>query len=455
MRVPYRHLQQKRQLADGIITGLPTGSGFSGISAIASDASLKASSLILNSATTSAPEVTYNIASGRVTISSPATTTAAPTSSSVSASASASSDLSGGSTIAVGTVIGACVGAFAGFGLLLCIFFQFYKRAIKNAAKRSAGGDKWKKLGDGASGSSDNTRDMEEKHLGGMFKKSSPSIRTARTKFSDDDHGYDLPQVEFSKYHPHLAEELAVGYPKRPFAGEAAHRSDSGTSWDGSTMRDDSFLSMRSGRVDSGTISPTIGFAKTTPAAESSPVHRWESAEVLTMEEANAAGAHEVQNPFADVAEQRRSVGNPFFNAQEMQRTGTRSRSNSHASRTSRNRASTFSDARARQSERMSNPFADIQEVPVFRVAPPPPAHSHSASVASGQSGNMFGEHAMKSLIDALDLTQEEVEERLRAVSMHGSTFLRLSGVSGLDDDAEITTVREFPMPPADAHVKP
>ncbi|KAH9949983.1 hypothetical protein B0H21DRAFT_46106 [Amylocystis lapponica] len=475
---------RKRQ-TDSSLTALPEVS-LAGVSGIVTQTALAATETALAldtsvgvGASYSAPPIIGNGNTPTVTAvqSSPSTF-----SSSASPSSTASSSSSSGSSIPLGTVIGACVGAFAGLGLLLCLFLWCGKRPdepkprggarrtsayMRNAQggqeQQRARSENWRKLDgdqedkwDGMPSPGQDTSEMEEKNFS-MFKKS-PSIYSKRTIPSDDDHGI-LPPFEFSKYHPHLAEELSLAPPSRPFTG----RQDSGVSWDGETVGDDSFLSLRSVRVESGTMSPTMINVKTTPAAMSTPFHKWESAEVLTMEEQDMAGAAEVQNPFADAQDQRRSVSNPFFNAQDMHRRTPRSRSNSNSTtgRYSRSqsmvRSRSNSYANATMSQRFSNPFADIQDLPVTHVTPPEPAmtygHGHNGSVASGHSGNLFGQHAMRSLIAALDLSQEEVEERLRVVSMQGSILSdisSMSGVSGMDDDT--TTVREFPMPPANAH---
>ena len=57
----------------------------------------------------------------------------------------------------------------------------------------------------------------------------------------------------------------------------------------------------------------------------------------------------------------------------------------------------------------------------------------------------------MKSLIAALELTQEEVEERLRAASMRRSMISRYSGISqitGITDEEDLAAIRTFPIPP-------
>jgi len=461
------HIKKHAKRQEEADTALPTIVGFSGVASAAT--ALASTSLILNTdaaGSVTSETVHYSIAAnGGITLTS--TVSASPTSqasSTATSSATAAAASSHNSDISIGAVVGICVGAFAGLGLLLFAFYLYSKRSIKKEQKNRAGrwdklaegGDRW----EGSSPTSPGERELQEKNSQ-MFKKSSPSMRTTRTKALDDDHGgFSLPPLEFAKYHPGLAKELALEQPTRPYA---AQRGESGVSWDGSTVHEDSFLEMRSVRVESGAASPTLGFAKMTPVAEAPPIHQWESAEVLTMGDENIDGPTEVQNPFNDVSEQRRSVANPFFNAQELQRRPTRSRSNS-LNNSRRSRAHSISESTAvsraasiRKSEHISNPFADIQEVPVYRVAPPDSkfGHSHVDSVASGNSVNVFGAHAMKSLIAALDMRPEEVEERLRVMSMDGSTASRLSTISGQDDDADIATVRAFPMPPPAAHIQP
>ncbi|KZT02618.1 uncharacterized protein LAESUDRAFT_706017 [Laetiporus sulphureus 93-53] len=440
------HRARMRRAAESDTTN--TGSISIGGSVLISSVATLQSTLALDTADGSIPTVTYQFAtSGTPTITSTVSVARSTSSSSSSASTSPTVSASAVSdeSIPVGAVIGACVGAFAGLAFLVLVFYLCVKRSIRRRAAKN--GEKWNKLSEGADGSThsageDSTRDPDEKNLRGMFKKPAPSIRTARTKLSDEDvGGFGLPPLEFDKYRPGLAQELALHSPARPFAGQVAQRGESGSSWDGSTAREDSFLSMRSVRVDS----PSLIRAKSQSAQSSfSPMHQWESAEVLTMDEEEVTGPEEVRdtNPFTDASEQRRSVANPFFKGQDFRAEAASVLSRSNSSATVMNQ---------RQSERMSNPFADIQEVPVYRVTPPAAVHLHSESVASGSSGGMFGEHALKQLIAALDLSQEEVEERLRAVSMHEGELVEEP--NSAEPDSAI--VGEFPMPPQKVYTAP
>ena len=306
--------------------------------------------------------------------------------------------------------------------------------------------------------------ESDEKNFS-MFKKRL-SVRTAYTSKTNMDE-YDLPKLEFTKYHPSLAEELALENPDKPFAAAAAARQESGVSWDGQTLGDESFLSMRSVRVESGTMSPTMVMAKMTPPATASALHRWESAEVLHTDEEIAAAAYASaapqlgsRNPFADMVEAdetpRARSNNPFFNARDAAESANRhsrhrSRSNS---RTSRAQSLVRPESQhATVGGPSLNPFLDLHEaVPVRSIAveePLPDAFvadfkSSKSSVPSGASSSAFGsERAMASLIAALELPKEQVEERLRIVSMQGSTYSAYS-----NEESDIATMREFPLPP-------
>ncbi|TBU49741.1 hypothetical protein BD309DRAFT_986143 [Dichomitus squalens] len=414
---------------------------------------------------TSAPPL---VSGSNIVITSSSPTQSTSSTPSPSETSAAASSASSKSQLPIGTVIAACVGAFIGVVVLLILFYAWYKRSTDRmtaAARRNAENKaeqqrqparQFKQLDDqekprgAAPPTSPTARDQQEVDANfSMFKKS-PSVRSAYTTKTgtEDLNHFDLPQLEFTKYHPTLAQELSLEAPEKPFA--VAGRQNSGVSWDGETLGDDSFLSLRSVRVESGTMSPTMVMAKMTPPATSSAPHKWESAEVLQVEE-DASSSSQPKNPFAEMAEEQRSrSNNPFFNAQDMQRTSRAMRSRSN-SRTSRGQSIVRPDSRATVTQH-TNPFLDLHEaVPVSAVEMPqmdalsPSAGFQTKSVPSGASAQAFvNERAMESLIAALDLSKEEVEARLRVVSMQGSTYSAYSE----NDDSDIATVREFPLPP-------
>ena len=460
--------------------------GFGGaVTAAPVDSSTPTGPLILASGTESVTIPTDNVPLSHITLT--VSSTAAPTSDAASASASPTSNTSamkGSDALAMSTVIAICVGAFIGLALLICLFIWWTRhpstksrgmprspieqrntRAREDQARAQS--EFWDRLSEddkaagGASARSAaqmmSQQEIDEKNFS-MFKKRSNSTRTTKTTKLLQEHGFDMPPVELSKYHPGLAKEYALQEPERPFA----QRQESGISWDGETLGDDSFLSIRSGRIDSGTMSPTLGMAKMTPPAMPSTLHRWESAEVLTIEETAVvqnvgASSSSNSNPFSDAHDERRKSrgANPFFNAGEVHRaSGRRSRSNSRGQSLSREPSRTSrSTIRARvvsEAHSTIDPFADLQDAastPQIAL-PPESSHAPNEGAAGGDSEHTFAapDLAMQSLIAALDLGQEIEDRRLRVASMQPSTASRYSFA---EDDVGIA--RDYPPTPSTA----
>ncbi|KAI0694593.1 hypothetical protein BC835DRAFT_997044 [Cytidiella melzeri] len=374
-----------------------------------------------------------------------------PTSSIQPSQTQASSQaLANSSSLPTSSVVAACIGSFIGLTLLICVFIWWTRHSSTNQSRgsprspisehRNARGevDKqvthsgvWNKLSSEHGHQEITEEDSDEKNFS-MFKKRTMSMRTTRTAKALEEHGFDMPSI--TKYHPDLARQLAQ--PERPFT----QRQQSGVTWgDNDTVGDDSFLSLRSVRIESGKMSPTFGVAKMTPPAVASQQHKWESAEVLTLEE-----SAEIENPFADVAvERRKSTSNPFFSARDIPRRRSRSnsRGHSHSRNASRSKRSPSRSRVVSQGSQGSeaDPFSDLpgspetmRDLPAFKRIL---SHSHTESSTSN-GGNPMTEHAMKSLIAALDLTQEEVEERLRVASMQPSIESQYSTlIQDLEDD--------------------
>ncbi|KIP11215.1 hypothetical protein PHLGIDRAFT_159883 [Phlebiopsis gigantea 11061_1 CR5-6] len=408
-------------------------------------------------------------------------TTSTPTADATSPASSATSTASAlkGSSVAVSTVVAACVGSFIGLALLICLFIWWARHpSTKNrslprspmAENRNARGREeqdrarsqaWDKLEDDGKwegGMPPPTRQMSQQEMDEknfpMFKKRSPSTRTTRTTKALEEHGFDLPPI--AKYHPDLAKQYALEQPERPYA----QREQSGVSWDGETLGDDSFLSLRSVRIESGAMSPTMGMAaKMTPPAMPSQLHHWQSAEVLTVDDADNDDA----NPFADASsssggdDRRRSNSNPFFSAGDTHRASSRrSRSNSRGQSHSRNASRSIARQRVvSEAESHIDPFADLHSVPApsvpeivshthtgsFAVV----SHGHNDSIASGESADLVSDRAMASLIAALDMKQ--VQRQSLRISMPPSTASRYSGsFLGTEDDVGIA--RDHPPTP-------
>lgn len=349
--------------------------------------------------------------------------------------------------------MGACVGALIGAIALIVLGLWFYRRYSQSlkkhaharralAANRNIHGDQerrrsrlepWNKLEEGddkwegmyQTKEIDNVAPMEKLT---MFKKS-PSVRTAYTHKSEEPVTFDAHP--FAQYHPNLAEELANNDGKaaemptsRPFLG----RVDTGPaiSWDGETVADGSYLSIRSTRMSGGAMSPTLNMAIPTPRIVSSQPHRWESAEVVHYEVGESPGD---QNPFEYGSEQiQKKSNNPFFNAQVTSpQSSSRSRSNSTSKPSSKGKERAIED-----------PFHD-DNLPSF---PRPFATSHT--VQSSMSSVTSNDRALQSLIAALDVSEEEVQERLRVASMQPSF---ISAASGYTEEEDVTGA--FPLPPS------
>lgn len=437
---------------------LPTAPGLSGGATETNSPGAAGTSLLVNENTANIPSAAVTSAPALVSGSNIVITTTPASTSTASAApvTSAAVASSSNSSIPLSTVIGACVGAFVVFLFLVLAGIWCYKRSGQksrksgsnslpsplsdsrnvrsNTERRRSRLEPWNKLGEKEvdvwegmvpspstkavitfpePAATPATRGSVDK-LGAMFK-SSPSLHSTNKSSSSDGHGelefgHELAgSAQFAKYHPHLAEELAKTV--IPIRTNMA-RQDTGPaiSWDGETVHDDdTYLSLHSGHIDSShlstaseAMSPTIVRPKNTPPATSSEPHRWESAEVLHYNAADLADEDDARNPFSDLdSESRKSINNPFFNAQGLL-----------------------------TKRRASNPFADSAR------------HPFTHATQQSNSSMSSTDRAMQSLIAALDVSPEEVQERLRVASMQPSIQ---SNGSALEDDA---SVAEFPLPP-------
>ena len=239
----------------------------------------------------------------------------------------------------------------------------------------------------------------------GMRRTTSPQpTEAART--SDDhfgsQHDVAAKSLPFAQYHPKLAEQMALEPPRPIGFGDQPKASLDGSG-------NGSFLSLGTVHIESGKMSPTFNVAKTTPPATASKLHHWESAEVVEPDtyaqeveihtdpfsEQSTPTAYSTTETFGD----RRSLHNPFFNAHP----GVRSRRPSVARKTSTMSVS-------------SDPFSKGEI-----VMPKPRFVSHEAHDSSSSGGSVGNEKAMQSLIAALELPQDVIEERLRVASMQPS----------------------------------
>lgn len=335
------------------------------------------------------------------------------------------------STISLSTVIGACVGAFVGAGLLICLSIWFYRRSSRRPPPRarqkqplaqSRGvnpATPWTRFDDGEDKWEGRTQ-MAEKGLGSVAlhpgTQRTPSPHSTERSLTTADHfgsqhGVASGSMPLSHYHPQLAEQMALE-PPRPIRADDQPKA----SLDGSTTG--TFLSLGTVHIESGKMSPTFNQAKTTPPATASRLHRWESAEVIDPDaraqelEINPDLLSEKSTPTTysptDTFEDRKSLHNPFFNAHP----GVHSRNPSTVRKSSAMSVS-------------SDPFN--KDEGEMMTMPKPTFTSHSAHDSSSSGGSYGNERSMQSLIAALDLPQEVIEERLRIASMQPSEGSRYS----------------------------
>jgi hypothetical protein len=372
--------------------------------------------------------------SSSIVITSTLTSTKSPSQSSSPAQSGANS------RIALSTVIGICVGVFVGAGLLICFSIWFYRRSSRRPPPRarqkqpitpSRGVNHtapWTRFDDDQD-RWDGRKEMSEKGLGDValapgFQRTSPhSSRRSPTTEEHFGSQYDVTSHSrpFSHYHPKVTEQMALG-PPRPVGLDDQTK----TSLDGST--NGTFLSLGTVHIESGKMSPTFSAAKMTPPATASMLHRWESAEVIDPE----SHAQEVEvhsEPFSEnstpttyspmeASYDRRSFHNPFFNAHP----------GVHSRRPSTTRKSTMSTS--------SDPFNGDEEI---MTMPKPRFVSHTTHASSSSGGSFGNEKAIQSLIAALELPKDVVEDRLRIASMQPSEASRYS--TGSD------TFAAYPMP--------
>ncbi|TFY82938.1 hypothetical protein EWM64_g1076 [Hericium alpestre] len=353
MHITPKHLLVKRQGADPL--ALPSGDGI-GSGTIAPSSQPTNTQLLTGQGSGVPSSVFLPLASGTL-VELPSTSSVLATTSPTSPPAPAQSPppSGSGSSLSTGAVIGICVGAAAVLAALVLLVRWILKRTTPKprpqrprdgltpssaSRNRNAQGEDerrrsklepWSKLGEDddrwegmAKPDASQEKDMAEKAGDAdglrMFNKT-PSLRSVSEEKgpTSDGHNFDMSTMpNFAKYHPDLAKEFASAPPQRPFVGRTADDSPV-VSWDGETAHD-SFLSLgRSSNHVSADMSPTTVMARQTPPATVSHPHYWESAEVLTMDEApsdkNGRPSGEQHNPFADEIESRRTVANPFFAA--------------------------------------------------------------------------------------------------------------------------------------------
>lgn len=385
---------------------LPSGAGISG-DAVASSLTVATSSLVVDDGPTgslpTAPVLTVIVS----TTSSQNSPTPSATDSAVSSSSS--------NSISLSTVVGSCVGAFIGVSALIILgiwFYRHYSESLNKLAKQRALERKrrrpWNKLEEGQDKWEDRHQTKEVDQVVPMEKltmfKRGASVRTANTQKSVDDAPLTYPP-SFAPFDTNLVRTLTA---------------DNSTVSQPRPSRDAKPPSSLSPSSNSfgGPLAPS-NMAIPTPEATVHQSHKWESAEVVHYTEDQPAA--QVVEPLAQ-DKNARSMHNPFFGSQEY----SRSRSNSAVNEKSPN---------AKGKERMHDSMLSSDPFEEFTQLPKPTFIHHQATDSS--TSTQSKERALQTLMGALELSEDEVRERLRVASMQPSVISQTSQISTTVDEQE------------------
>jgi len=369
------HPPVKRQVTD--LTSVPSASGLSG-GQTASSGIYLGTSLLLGPSGTSVPSVSLPPAPGESPITSNSTSTQA------SATSTSTSSLS------TGAVLGIIVAVFLVVLVTMFAIYAHFRRRTASLARqrytrrpppavrgiegaRGYGQEKQAnssghregtgKSPSGAVEAANLTRagaKTPDSDKFGLFEKE-PSVQTSSDEkaTTSENHSFDPSTMpDFAKYQSDPAAGLiTLPPPSRPFVarGEASPV----ISWDGETVNGDPFLSLHASTSEP--MSPSAVTARqTTPRTTDSAQHRWESAEVVMMDETPterpSVYSDAEHNPFGDDSvpsksptgndSESRSGTNPFFNAAQhspFSERSTRSRKSSVSTvKRTRSRAGSF-----------------------------------------------------------------------------------------------------------------
>ncbi|KAJ6531715.1 hypothetical protein B0H19DRAFT_451872 [Mycena capillaripes] len=478
----HHHVRRLHNRQDGV-PDAPSAAGLTDAVIAQTDAPT-ANSLVLNTAAATGTNVNQGInlsVSPTATLSSQASPTDLSDSTTSSSPSPTASAVSGSSSdIPMTTVIGACLGALAGCVIIILVGLWLYKRGNKprrrSPSNAHKGADKERAWGKLEEDNEDKWEGKDGKYqqkgivsVGPMekltmFKKSTPSVRTAYTTAPDNQ---DLPSVAhfdhhpFAQYHPGLAKELAqddgADLPTpRPFLARV--ETVAPISWDGDTVGRDSFLSLNSNSA----MSPGTDMAIPTPKLTSSFPHHWESAEVMHFDQNGDAprGRTSVVAESEPEPPRRKSSNNPFFGSR-MSTHSTHSRSQS------RSRTPSISQPNLPDPDPVTMPvppppaFTREEKGKYRAVTPPSPTSSMAPSTITGHNpfsdpvvpfkaehaSNGSHDRALQSLIAALGSTATDVEERLRVASMQPSVMSESAYTETDGDDA--TLHQSWPVPPS------
>ncbi|KAM6504216.1 hypothetical protein JOM56_001159 [Amanita muscaria] len=424
----YRFLNKRQDASLNIPS---TGSGINPSSALVVDPTGSSASSLAYDTGSLTGATPSSVPFATVTPSMTQTDFSSPTS--VSSSSAANTGNNNG--LSTGAVVAGCIATLIGVIILILIGVWLYKRYVKSlkrtyrtaaaaAQHRRSRQGSWAKLGDEKHGGIPMKEAEFDSPMGKMFKKA-PSVRTAYTHKSFEPMELGIPQ-SLAQYHPELAKHNASSEAvtvHRPFIGSA--ESGPTISWDADTLHDDAVTSEHLSSSSPGSI------AIPTPAATRT-LHRWQSAEVIIPD---AETATTDSNPFEAESERRKgsSNKNPFFKGSDI---NLRRRSNSV---TSTSNQTNKGKERAAKTESFASQTSDMT------ILPKPPLLRHMPSGSS--SSAMQNPHAVQALVAALDVSEQEIQDRLRIVSMQPSVLTTTSTAS--TDGGNLALSTSFPLPPS------
>jgi len=424
---PLHHPPAKRQQVTDTLTA-PSASGLSGGETASSGIDIGTSLLLGPSGTavSNSPPVPGGSAP-----------TGPPTSSPTSTQASATSTFS----LPTGAVLGITVGVFLIVLLTMFAIYAHFRRRTASLARqrltrrpppavhglesaRGYGQDKqlngangWEgtdKSPSGAVEAANLTRagaKTPDSDRFGLFEKE-PSVQTVSDKATaSSNQSFDPSTMpNFAKFQSEPADDLITLPPSRPFVSREG--TSPVISWDGETVNGDPFLSLHTSTSEP--MSPSAVTARqTTPRTTDSAQHRWESAEVVMMDETPterpSVYSDAGQDPFGDESVPRKSLTghdsesrsgtNPFFNA---------SQHNPFSDRSTRSRKSSVSTVKRTRSR----------------------AASVASTVGTVRPGPSEG--ALLSLIAALDSTPIAPDDETNRTSMQTMASLYTPTENGL-----------------------
>ena len=423
-------------------TVTPTASGVSGGATVSSGVDL-GSSLLLG-----ASGSPTNTVSGLLTTNNGATSSSTPNTSSSSSSSNPPPSVSTASVIAITVAVFVVL-----IGAMFLIYTYIKRRTTPPArhppsrgpqpAVRDHGKDKQRNTSNDRSEGKNNSSLGSLNRSGararspdsarfGLFEKD-PSLHSlsdekANMSTSDDHHFDPSAMASFAKYQVGQLDGFSALSHSSPLA---SHEGGSPPiSWDGGTVIGDPLTSLHASVSDTMSptaVSPTAVVIRQTPLTTDSAQHRWESAEVVMMDEATSEPmsvySDASQNPFNDDAPRRstgsresvrRSSSNPFFNA---------SQHSPFAERSTRSRASSVSTTTAKRSRSYS-----ASSHATVRAA--------AAAAGGGGGGDPESENALVSLLAALRPTPVVSDEQNNRGSMRTTlTSLYTPAEGGADPE--------------------